>query len=83
MYRNTKRKQRIAEQEKEIEVQKTEKLLKDPELSTVDAMIAGQEKERQRLASDLHDSVGAALSAAKMQFEHLKKHRGKLDNENL
>ncbi|NQX77035.1 ATP-binding protein [Gilvibacter sp.] len=81
VYRNTKRKQRIAEQEKEIEVQKTEKLLKDQELSTIDAMIAGQEKERQRLASDLHDSVGATLSAAKMQFEHLKKHRGKLDNE--
>jgi signal transduction histidine kinase len=44
-------------------------------------MIAGQEKERQRLASDLHDSVGATLSAAKMQFEHLKKHRGSLNNE--
>lgn len=81
VYRNTKRKQRIAEQEKEIEVQKTEKLLKDQELNTIDAMIAGQEKERQRLASDLHDSVGATLSAAKMQFEHLKKNRGKLQNE--
>ncbi|WP_420379852.1 tetratricopeptide repeat-containing sensor histidine kinase [Gilvibacter sp.] len=81
VYRNTKRKQRIAEQEKEIEVQKTEKLLKEQELNTIDAMIAGQEKERQRLASDLHDSVGATLSAAKMQFEHLKKHRGSLNNE--
>ncbi|WP_374957587.1 sensor histidine kinase [Gilvibacter sp.] len=81
VYRNTKRKQRIAEQEKEIEVQKTEKILKEQELNTIDAMIAGQEKERQRLASDLHDSVGATLSAAKMQFEHLKKHRGSLNNE--
>ena len=81
VYRNTKRKQRIAEQEKEIEVQTTEKLLKEQELNTIDAMIAGQEKERQRLASDLHDSVGATLSAAKMQFEHLKKHRGSLNNE--
>ncbi len=81
LYRNTKRKQRIAEQETEIEIQKTEKLLKEQELNTIDAMIAGQEKERQRLASDLHDSVGATLSAAKMQFEHLKKHKGKLQNE--
>ena len=81
VYRNTKRKQRIAEQEREIEVQKTEKLLKEQELNTIDAMIAGQEKERQRLASDLHDSVGATLSAAKLQFEHLKKNRGSLKNE--
>ncbi|MEP2934889.1 MAG: sensor histidine kinase [Gilvibacter sp.] len=81
LYRNTKRKQRIAEQEKEIEIQKTEKILKEQELNTIDAMIAGQEKERQRLAGDLHDSVGATLSAAKMQFDHLKKNKGQLKNE--
>lgn len=81
LYRNTKRKQRIAEQEKEIEIQKTEKILKEQELNTIDAMIAGQEKERQRLAGDLHDSVGATLSAAKMQFDHLKKNKGSLKNE--
>ncbi len=40
-------------------------------------MIAGQEKERQRLASDLHDSVGATLAAAKMQFDHLTQNRAK------
>ena len=81
VYKNTKRKQRIAEQERELEIQKTEKILKEQELTTIDAMIAGQEKERQRLASDLHDSVGATLSAARLQFEHLEKHRNKLENE--
>jgi len=81
LFKNTKRKQRIAEQEHEIEIQKTEKLLKDQELTTIDAMIEGQEKERQRLASDLHDSVGATLSAARLQFEHLQKHKGSLQNE--
>lgn len=81
IYKNTKRKQRIAEQEREIEIQKTEKILKEQELTTIDAMIAGQEKERQRIASDLHDSVGATLSAARLQFEHLQKNRGKLKNE--
>ncbi len=74
--KNTKRKQLIAEQEREIEIQKKEKLLKDQELNTIDAMIEGQEKERQRLASDLHDSVGATLSAARLQFEHLCKYKG-------
>ena len=81
--KNTKRKQLIAEQEREIEIQKKEKLLKDQELNTIDAMIEGQEKERQRLASDLHDSVGATLSAARLQFEHLCKYKGSgtLENE--
>ncbi|HAT65916.1 MAG TPA: hypothetical protein DCS66_15195 [Flavobacteriaceae bacterium] len=78
IYKNSKRKQRIAEQEKELEIQKKEKILKDQELNAIDAMIAGQEKERERLASDLHDSVGATLTAAKLQFEHLSKNKDKL-----
>lgn len=77
--RNTKRKQRIAEQEKALEIQKTEKLLKDQEITSINAMIEGQEKERQRLASDLHDSVGATLAAAKLQFNHLVNNSDKLD----
>lgn len=70
-YKNVKRKQVIAEQEKEIESQKKDKQLKNLELQAIDAMIIGQEKERQRLALDLHDSVGASLSAAKLQFNYL------------
>ncbi|MBX2828392.1 MAG: sensor histidine kinase, partial [Flavobacteriaceae bacterium] len=79
VYKNTRRKQRIAEQEKELEIQKKEKILKEQELNAIDAMIAGQEKERQRLADDLHDSVGATLSAAKLQFDHIAKNRDKAD----
>jgi len=77
VYNNIKRKKKIAEQERELEIQKKEKILKDQELTTIDAMISGQEKERQRLASDLHDSVGATLAAAKLQFHHLSKNRDK------
>ncbi len=73
IYKNIKRKQRKAELERQKEIDEKEKILKDLELSTIDAMIQGQEKERQKLASDLHDSVGATLSAAKLQFEHLIK----------
>ena len=40
IYKNSKRKQRIAEQEKELEIQKKEKILKDQELNAIDAMIA-------------------------------------------
>ncbi len=70
--KNTKRKQRIAEQQREIEIQKTEKLLKEQELTAIDAMIAGQEKERQRLANDLHDNLGSTLATVKLHFQHLK-----------
>ncbi|WP_299315788.1 sensor histidine kinase [uncultured Aquimarina sp.] len=75
LYKNTKRKQHIAEQEREIEIQKTEKLLKEQELTAIDAMISGQEKERQRLANDLHDNLGSTLATVKLHFDHLKNNR--------
>ncbi len=81
--KNAKRKQRIAEQEREIEIQKTEKLLKEQELAAIDAMIAGQEKERQRLANDLHDNLGSTLATVKLHFQHLKNNRNNPEIENL
>ncbi|QRM89635.1 tetratricopeptide repeat protein [Lacinutrix sp. WUR7] len=75
IFKNSKRKQLKAEKERQEQIEEKEKILKDLELSTIDAMIRGQEKERQKLASDLHDSVGATLSAAKMQFEYLIKNQ--------
>ncbi|MGY3792843.1 sensor histidine kinase [Aquimarina sp. 433] len=83
VYRNTKRKQRIAEQQREIEIQKTEKLLKEQELTAIDAMISGQEKERQRLANDLHDNLGSTLATVKLHFDHLKNNRNNPNIENV
>ncbi|MBQ4820377.1 sensor histidine kinase [Aquimarina sp. MMG016] len=83
IYKNTKRKQRIAEQEREIQVQKTEKVLKEQELATIDAMISGQEKERQRLANDLHDNLGSTLATVKLHFNHLLKNRSNSKAENI
>ncbi|WP_162897357.1 sensor histidine kinase [Aquimarina sp. AD1] len=83
IYRNTKRKQRIAEQEREIEIQKTEKLLREQELTAIDAMISGQEKERQRLANDLHDNLGSTLATVKLHFDHLKNNRNNPKVENI
>ncbi len=83
VYKNTKRKQRIAEQEREIEIQKTEKLLKEQELTAIDAMISGQEKERQRLANDLHDNLGSTLATVKLHFDHLKNNRDNPKVENI
>lgn len=80
VYKNSKRKQHIAEQQRELEISKTEKILKEQELTTIDAMLEGQEKERQRLAGDLHDSVGATLAAARLQFTHLSDNKNKAES---
>ena len=80
IYRSTKRKQRIAEQEKELEVQKTTTLLKEQEITTINAMIEGQEKERLRLAGDLHDNLGGTLAAVKMHIGNLQNNLEKSKN---
>ncbi|WP_299684211.1 sensor histidine kinase [uncultured Dokdonia sp.] len=80
VYRNTKRKQRIAEQDRELQIQKTEKVLKEKELETINAMVSGQEKERLRLASELHDNLGSTLATVRMQVENLERNLDKVDD---
>ncbi|MGM0636063.1 MAG: ATP-binding protein [Bacteroidota bacterium] len=70
--KNIKRKQLLLEKQKEIEKQRNARLRKEQELKSIDAMLEGQEKERQRIASDLHDNIGASLTSVKMHFNHLK-----------
>ena len=70
--KNARRKQKIAQQGKLIEQQKLEKALKEYELSSIDLMLEGQEKERQRIANELHDNLGSMLATLKINFEHLK-----------
>ncbi|MDB2385467.1 sensor histidine kinase [Polaribacter sp.] len=74
---NSKRKRKLALQEKEIEQQKNLSLLKEQEINTINAMIDGQEKERVRIAEDLHDNIGSVLSTLKLHFENLKLNRDK------
>ncbi|WP_299521364.1 sensor histidine kinase [Winogradskyella sp.] len=70
--KNTKRQQKLAEQEKALESQKLATVLKEQELVTIDAMIEGQEKERQRIANDLHDDLGGLMATVKLHFNALK-----------
>ena len=72
IYKNTKRKQLLAEQEKELQTQKLATVLKEQELTSIDAMIEGQEKERQRIANDLHDDLGGLMATVKLHFNALK-----------
>lgn len=72
-YKNIVKKKRIAEQDKLIEVQKLEKVLKDQELNDIDIMLESQEKERQNIANELHDNLGSMLATLKLNFQNLKR----------
>lgn len=74
------RKKKIAEQEKIIEQQKAENILKTQEISIIDAMVEGQEKERQLIAQDLHDNLGSMLTSLKLNFQHLRNQLSQNDN---
>lgn len=74
---NSKRKRKLAEQQKAIETQKYLSLLKEQEINAINAMIDGQEKERKRIAEDLHDNIGSVLATLKLHFENLKLNREK------
>lgn len=77
--KNARRKEKISLQEKLIEQQKLEKALKDHELQSIDIMLEGQEKERQRIANDLHDNLGSMLATLKMNFENLRLRKNSSD----
>lgn len=64
-YRNTRQKLRI--QSSEID-----DLLQKQELSIIDATLTGQDRERQRIAQELHDSIGSNLAWAKMHFSTIE-----------
>lgn len=70
-------------QEKEVQAMKLEKQLKDQEVLGIDLMIEGQEKERQRIANDLHDDLGGQLAAIKIKLEGLQRLSTKQDQSDL
>ena len=47
-------------------------MLKEQELVSIDAMIAGQEKERQKVAGELHDDLGSLMATIKLHFDNAK-----------
>lgn len=64
--------QKNNKKKQEIEKQKVSTLLKDQEINSINAMIEGQEKERQRIANDLHDDLGGLMATIKLQFNTLQ-----------
>jgi signal transduction histidine kinase len=69
---NTTKKRLLAEQEALLKQERVDNLLKEQELVSIDAMIAGQEKERQRVANELHDDLGSLMATIKLHFDNSK-----------
>ncbi len=72
LQKNTTKKRLLAEQESILKQQRVENLLKEQELVSIDAMIAGQEKERQKVAGELHDDLGSLMATIKLHFDNAK-----------
>ncbi|WP_430967328.1 sensor histidine kinase [Spongiimicrobium sp. 2-473A-2-J] len=72
IYKNSTKKRELAEQQEQIQKQKVETLLKEQELVSIDAMIAGQEKERRKVANELHDDLGSLMATIKLHFDNMK-----------
>lgn len=62
---------KLAKKNEKIAQQKIENILNEQEIKTYDAMLEGQEEERKRIATDLHDRLGSMLSTVKLLFSAL------------
>ena len=82
---NSNKKRLLALQEKELETQKNLTLIKEQEITTINAIVEGQEKERKRVAEDLHDNLGSVIATLKLHFDNLRinREKKKIDQETL
>lgn len=72
LVRNLQHRKKLAQQEHDLYEQRINDMMKQQEIRSLDAMMEGQEKERKRIAQDLHDRLGSMLSAIKLQFSALE-----------
>lgn len=69
-YRNRKR---LSDLQYSLKNRELEDLLREQEIERVNALLKGQNKERQRIAQELHDRLGSLLLAAKLQYQKLER----------
>lgn len=62
----------IAMQNEELNRRKISELETQQKIETINSMLQGQEAERERIARDLHDSLGGLLSTVKLHFDAIQ-----------
>lgn len=64
--------QELIHKNAEINQRKIVDLVKDQEVKSINSFMSGQEKERSRIAAELHDRLGSLLSAVKLHFSSIE-----------
>jgi len=72
LFINHRQRTKLAAKEKQLQQQAIDDLLHNQEMASMNAMLEGQEKERKRIAQDLHDRLGSMLSTVKLHFQSLE-----------
>jgi len=70
-------------QRQKAELEKLLKQLKDQELKGLDAIVEAQEKERERIANDLHDNLGSRMATLKLLIDDIHHKTKKEQTEQL
>ena len=70
--RNQIKMQLLIQKDAELKAQRIIELENEKKLTAIQAILVGEEKERKRLARDLHDGLGGMLSVVKLNFLNLK-----------
>lgn len=74
--------EKIAAKNQQLTNQKINDLLQQQEINSLQGVLEGQEEERQRIASDLHDKLGAILGMVKLHFSAVEDRIDVLRNDN-
>lgn len=81
LVKNKNKTKKLAEKEIELKDSRIRELMQDQELKSIDAMLKGQDEERQRIAQDLHDRLGSILSTVKLHFSTMEEEIRKLQDK--
>lgn len=72
--------QQLNRRNQELAQERIQGLMQKQEAQALEAMLQGQEEERQRIAMDLHDRLGALLSTAKLMVDEDSKVAQQIDD---